>query len=147
MDAEYAAKLDERLAGVPEQPFRWLGHRPDAVEIVRAADIAVVSSFEEGHSFALLEAMALGKPIVATSIESNVESLGGGEAGLLVPPGDSAALAAALRALHDDAGLRARLGAAARARAARLYTEERAIQATLALYRSVASGPPLVPAA
>jgi len=147
MDPEYAAKLDERLAGVPTQPFRRLGHRPDAVEIVRAADIAVVSSFEEGHSLALLEAMALGKPIVATSIESNAASLGNGEAGLLVPPGDSAALAAAIRALYDDAGLCARLGAAARVRAARLYTEERAIQATLALYQSVSSDPPLVPAA
>jgi glycosyltransferase involved in cell wall biosynthesis len=83
--------------------------------------------------------MALGRAIVATGIESNAESLGQGEAGLLVPPGDSEAMAVAIRRLHDDRDLRVRLGAAARARAELLYTEERMIHSTFDLYRHILS--------
>jgi glycosyltransferase involved in cell wall biosynthesis len=136
-DREYGASLDELLATQPSTPFRRFGHRADAREILRLADVAVVSSFQEGHSFALLEAMALGKAIVATALDSNAESLGHGEAGLLVPPGDSHAMAAAIRRLHDDKNLRTRLGKAARKRAIRLYTEERMVDSTLDVYRSI----------
>jgi glycosyltransferase involved in cell wall biosynthesis len=137
LDQEYASRLDQILDAVPSRPYRRLGYRRDALEIMRSADIAVVSSFEEGHSLTLLEAMALGKAIVATDIESNSASLGGGEAGLLVPPGDTDALALALRRLHDDERLRRRLGEAAARRAADLYTEDKMFEATLGVYRSL----------
>lgn len=137
-DADYASEVDQLLATHPKRPFRRFGHRSDATEVLRLADVAVVSSFQEGHSFALLEAMALGKPIVATNIESNAVSLGHGEAGLLVPTGDSEALADALQTLYHDEALRTRLATAARLRAASEYTQERMIQATLGVYRSLA---------
>ena len=136
-DPTYAAEVDALLASHAGTPFRRFGHRPDATEILRLADVAVLSSFEEGHSFALLEAMALGKAIVATDLESNVSSLAGGEAGLIVTAGDSRAMADAIRRLYLDADLRARMGAAARARAASLYTEERMVRATLDVYRGL----------
>jgi glycosyltransferase involved in cell wall biosynthesis len=134
-DREYQSAVEQLLAREGEGRHRVLGYRPDATEIMRLADVMVVSSFEEGHSFALLEAMALGKAIAATSIESNRDSLGDGEAGLLVPPGDAAAMATAIRRLHDDEALRKRLGAAARARAERLFTQERMVRSTLDVYR------------
>ena len=136
-DPPYAAEVDALLASYGGAPFRRFGHRPDATEILRLADVVVLSSFEEGHSFALLEAMALGRAIVATDLDSNVASLGGGEAGLIVPTGDVRAMADAIRRLYLDADLRARMGAAARARSARFYTEERMVRDTLDVYRSL----------
>ena len=73
---------------------------------------------------ALLEAMAWGRAIVATAVGGVPEVLSDGENGLVVPPADPPALAAALARLAADAGLRARLASAARERARRLNAEE-----------------------
>ena len=78
------------------------------------ANVFVLPSHDEGLSLALLEAMAHGLAIVATPVGAHAEVIDNGKNGLLVPPGDGAALAAALRQIITDKALRRRLGQAAR---------------------------------
>jgi glycosyltransferase involved in cell wall biosynthesis len=93
---------------------RFPGFQPDPRPWLGAADLFVLSSRVEGLPLALLEAMAAGLPIVATRCGRGVEeALSDGAAGVLVPPGDPGALAAAIRALLSDPGRRRDLGDAA----------------------------------
>ena len=85
---------------------------------------------------ALLEAMALGKPIVTTRAGGNTDLIEHGAHGLLVPPRDAPALAGALEALLGDPGLAARVGASARRRARARFTVERTLHGTDAAYRA-----------
>jgi colanic acid/amylovoran biosynthesis glycosyltransferase len=93
----------------------------EARHVFAAADAFVLASLAEGMPVALMEAMALGLPCVATAVGGTPELLRDGVDGLLVPPADEQALAAALARLVDDAELRARLGASARARVVDAY--------------------------
>lgn len=102
----------------------------------RRAAAVVCPSRREGFGLACAEAMAHGKPVVATAVGGFLDLVVDGETGLLVPPGDPAALRAALERLLADESLRRRLGAAGRARVARLCGWERVIDATLAAYES-----------
>ena len=91
----------------------------DAAQVSRmlaAADLLVLPSHDEGLPVAILEAMAHGLPVVATPVGAVAEAVRHRQTGLLVPPGDPAALAAALQELVADPALRARLGAAGRQR-------------------------------
>jgi glycosyltransferase involved in cell wall biosynthesis len=93
------------------------------VELYAEAEVAVVPSLYEGFSLPAVEAMACGVPLVATTGGAVPEVVGrDGDTGLLVPPGDPDALAGALRRALADAGLRARIGAAGRARALEKFT-------------------------
>ncbi len=74
-----------------------LGYRADAVDLLSTADVFVSSSLSEGQSNSILEAMALGVPIVATSVGGTTSLLANGDAGILVPPGDPATLAEGIR--------------------------------------------------
>jgi len=93
-----------------------LGVRSDIAELLASADVFALASDYEGHPIALLEAMAAGLPVVATAVGGVPEIVG--DAGLLVPAGDPAALASAIARLHGDEALRADLGRRARERAA-----------------------------
>jgi glycosyltransferase involved in cell wall biosynthesis len=86
-------------------------------ELLAAADLFVLPSHEEGMSLALLEAMAIGLPIVACDIPGNRALIQSGGNGLLVPPGRPAALAAAIDSLLDAPALAEKFGTAARERA------------------------------
>lgn len=86
--------------------------RPDGERFLAALDVVVLPSLHEGSPLVLLEAMALGKPVVASAIPGVAEVLG--EAGVLIPPRDSSRLAEALVELRDDPARRERLGRAAR---------------------------------
>jgi len=100
--------------------------------------VACVPSLYEGFSLPAVEAMACAVPLVATSGGALPEVVGpDGGAGLLVPPGDPEALAAALGRLLDDVDLRARLGRAGRARVLERFTWGRCAEATAAHYRWV----------
>ena len=102
--------------GVGERVL-FLGHRPDVPALLAASDGFVLPSLFEGTSLALLEAMAAGKPVVASAIPGTDELVVDGETGLLVPARDADALAQALRRIVAEPELSARLGAAARHKA------------------------------
>ena len=85
------------------------------------------------------EAMALGRPVVACAVGGLLDAVEHERTGLLVPPGDPAALRAAIGRLLTDATLRARLGAAARERAGERFSWVEATAATLAAYEAALS--------
>jgi len=116
-EEEAALRREAAALGLGDR-LHLLGFRDDVPDLLAAFDIYALPSFSEGQSLALIEAMAAGRPIVATAVGGNPELLGAGEpTGLLVPPGEPAALAAALARLLAEPAAAERLGAAARARA------------------------------
>ena len=110
------ARLEEQAArlGIADR-VRFLGLVTDMPAFYRGLDMFVLPSVStEGLPLTVLEAMASGLPIVATTVGGTPEAVTDGETGLLAPPGDAGALAVAIRRLLDDEALRGRLGAAAR---------------------------------
>lgn len=103
------------------------------------AAVVVVPSRREGYGMVAREAMAYGRPVVATAVGGLRDAIEDGVDGLLVPPGDVGALRAAVERLLGDPELRARLGAAARAKAKRRWSEAAAGDALLAAYREALS--------
>jgi glycosyltransferase involved in cell wall biosynthesis len=115
------------------------GERDDAAECVAASDIVVLASrFGESLPNALLEAMAAAKPVVATRVGGVPEAVADGETGILVRPGDVAALRDAILTLAGDPGLRQRLGAAGRDRVAREFPVDKMVASYEALYLRLA---------
>ncbi|MFD1499529.1 glycosyltransferase [Streptosporangium lutulentum] len=119
--------------------MRLLGHRRDIEALMCRASAVVLSSLHEGMSNAVMEAMAAGRPIVATAVGGTCELLD--ERGLLVPPADPRALADALERVLHDPHLAARLGAAARAWALKNLDMDSMIQHHLDLYRRLLEKP------
>jgi sugar transferase (PEP-CTERM/EpsH1 system associated) len=98
-------------------PYAWLpGSRDDVAELLRAMDVFVLGSRREGISNTILEAMATALPAIVTATGGNVELVRDGECGWHVPPGDPSAIAARVVEYARDPALRARHGAASRAR-------------------------------
>ena len=106
---------------------RWVGSSDRVPAYLGRCQIGVLASHEEGFSNAVLEYMAAGLGIVATTAGGTPEQLEDGKSGLLVEPGSPDALAEALRSLVDDVDLRARLGGAARERVHDLFLLERTV--------------------
>jgi glycosyltransferase involved in cell wall biosynthesis len=113
-----------------------LGFTKDARAITNAFDAVAFPSFSEGMPIAILEAMALGKPIVATQVGGIPEEIEHGVSGWLVPPRDSAALASALRQLLGSFEQARAMGAAARDRYYRLFTVQHMVNDYIKLYTS-----------
>ena len=110
---------------------------PELVRHYNEATLLVSSSLHEGFGLPLAEAMACGTPAVATEIGSFREIVEHGESGWLVPPGDSRALAAAIRMMWNDPSLRERLGEGGRHRILDKFNWRRAAEETLAVYEEV----------
>jgi rhamnosyl/mannosyltransferase len=107
-----------------------------------ACDVFCLPSVEPAEAFGIVqvEAMACGKPVLCCQLGNGVNWVNrDGETGLVVPPGDVAALAGALERLRADAGLRARLGEAGRDRAYSAFSAQAMARGTLAVYREVLS--------
>jgi glycosyltransferase involved in cell wall biosynthesis len=117
------------------------GFRPDVLALHQAFDIFVMSSITEGLGTSLLDAMAAGKPIVATTAGGIPEVVVDGVTGFLVAPRDDAAMAAAIVKLLKDPELRQRMGQAGLARARERFSAERMLQETLKVYQRVALRP------
>ena len=120
------------------EPALFLGIRRDVPALLAACDVLVMASRWEGLGLVFLEAMAAGRPCLATRVSAIPEVVVDGETGLLVPPDDPPALADGLVRLAGDPTLRARLGAAGRARVAERFGLDRMVEETLAVYRGVA---------
>jgi glycosyltransferase involved in cell wall biosynthesis len=120
-----------------------LGHRQDVERWYRAMDLFVLPSHREGFPRAAMEAAATGLPVVASDIRGCRQVVDHGTSGFLVPVGDDAALADAIRRLGDDADLRARMGAAALARAAQHFDEQAVVDLVLGTYQRLAPRLPL----
>ena len=110
---EAALRTLSHELGIEEQ-VAFCGWRADVRSLLGAFDGCVFPSLHEGFGLAIAEAMAAGRPVIASAVGGVPELLG--EQALQVPPGDEAALTAALRRLHDDADLRQAMGAALHAR-------------------------------
>ncbi len=122
-----------RLPGVT-----WRGRVEDIREIWRNAHIAVLASLGgEGLSKSLLEAAAMGRPIIATDIAGSRDIARNGVNAILVPPGDAGALADALASLAGDAGRRRRYGAAGRKLVESGLSDHAIETATETLYRAL----------
>ena len=120
LEREYAAHVRARAVELGlERHVLFVGHRDDALEWLAAMDIVVSASLAEPFGMAIVEAMALGKPVVATKVAGPLEIVTDGVDGMLVEPGSADELALALATLIDAPDTRARLGAAARARVER----------------------------
>ena len=121
-DGPERARLDALVAelGLGDR-VRFLGAQPrDAVlELLAAADAEVLSSGWENFPHALIEGLAVGTPVIATGVGGVREIVTDGENGLLVPPGDPGAFAAAIRRFFADGALRDRLRTAASGSVAR----------------------------
>lgn len=131
------ATVLEKLAA--SDPLRGrvqiLLHRTDVPDLLAASDLFVMPSTFEGLPLAVLEAMFAARPVVASRVGGIPEAVRDGEEGLLVPPADPAALAAALRRLLLDPPLRQRLGRAGRARAEARFTVQAMTDRYERLYR------------
>jgi glycosyltransferase involved in cell wall biosynthesis len=125
---EQAAQID------PLGRIHFVGQQEDMPRVLAALDVFVLPSLYEGLSFAVLEAMAAARPIVATSVDGTAEVIVDGQNGMLAPPGQPAPLAAALARMLADPQLRARLGQAARATATADFDQGRMLERTFALY-------------
>jgi glycosyltransferase involved in cell wall biosynthesis len=124
--------LTERL-GVADR-VTFTGLRSDVPAVLGCADVAVMPSLNEALSNVLLESMAAGAPVVATRVGGTPEALIDGQTGLLVPPGDSEAIATAVMRLLDDRELAIRLGRAAHDLIVRKFSVEQMVRSTETLY-------------
>lgn len=135
-DGELRAPLEARCrnTGLTHQ-VHFLGWRDDLPDVFALADLFVSPAIGEHFGRVLIEAMAMGKPVVATASGGVPEIVVHGETGLLVQPADPAALAEAVHTLLADPGLRRRLGGAARARVEAEFSLTRHVEAIGAVYR------------
>lgn len=127
--------LTENLSISPYVHF--LGYQADTVPLIEAMDVTVMSSINEGISLAMLENMAMGKPVVTSDEPSFVETVVDGESGIVVPRRDPAAMAAALVRVLDDPALISRLGKAAHTRVHAVFSAEVFVQQLVALYNGL----------
>ncbi len=115
----------------------FTGFRRDSLSLIRSFEIFVFPSYLEGLGTSVLDAMALGKPVVATHAGGIPEMVQDGVTGLLVPPRDPEALARAVRHLLRQPQLGARFGAAGRCRVEQHFTAERMAAQTMQIYHQM----------
>ncbi len=132
------AALEARAAALGvTQRVRLLGARDDVPELLAACDLFVLPSLVEGLPLSVLEAMAAAKPVVATRIGGTDEAVVDGETGILVPPGDASALAAAIRIFLSDREQARRSGEAGRDRLRARFTARGMIDGVTAAYEEL----------
>lgn len=132
---EHDVLEEHRRLGL-EGGFLLLGHRPDAVRILSGCDVFCLASVQEGLPVALMEALALGLPVVATRVGGVPEAVSDGVEGRLVPPSDPAALATALVEVATHPLLRKGMATAAGVRG-EAFDIRFAVERTESLYRDL----------
>lgn len=139
---EESVKFEGRLHVLADaEPLRgkvqFLGCRRDVAALLTAMDLVVVPSRQEPLSRVALEALAMGRPVLATDVGGTAEILEGGRCGVLVAPDDPQALADQILRLAGNADLRQQLGRAGRRRV-EFFSPQRNVETVVAVYRSVA---------
>lgn len=125
-----------RNLGMAERVF-FLGQRDDVAAIMASSDLYVQPSLNEGLGLAIIEAMALGKAVVASRVGGIPEVVDDGRGGILVPPGDSDSLARAIMELYSDPQRRKTMGEAGFMRATETFSIEAAVNRTRGLYEKI----------
>lgn len=123
-----------------EKNIILLGPRQDIMNILSAADVGVLASHQEGMPNAILEYMAAGLPVIATSVGGVPELVIDGETGILVPPLTPNRLCDAARALLDSPDIRLRFGSAGRRRIEQRFGVDLEVREYDRLYRTLAGG-------
>jgi glycosyltransferase involved in cell wall biosynthesis len=134
---KYREELRQRfhpdgLEFIPEQPH------DNAMRLMAAADVFVLPSHTEGFPNVIIEAMAMGKPIIATQVGAIPEMLSD-NCGVLIPPRDTDALQTALHCVLADAQLRSELGACANQKAKALYSMDTVFEQCVSIWRKAAT--------
>ena len=149
-DARFVIAGEGELRPALEQQIRHLGlekhvflagFRPDILPVHKAFDLFVMSSVTEGLGTSVLDAMACGRPVVGTTVGGIPEVIQDGSTGILVPPRDHPAMAAAIVKLLKDDALRARMGSAGLSLANARFSAERMVQDTLRVYERIVMHP------
>ena len=141
-----AGKLDaENKSGIPEKTLlewnregsiKWIGHQEDMIPLYKRADIVVLPSYREGLPKTLIEASAIGRPIVTTDVPGCREVVKNGENGWLVEKGNVDELKNAISKLLGDKQMRETMGLKAREIAEREFSIQNVIRQTFAIYES-----------
>jgi glycosyltransferase involved in cell wall biosynthesis len=119
----------------------FLGRRNDVDELLAASDIFALASLWEGNPLSVMEAMAAGLPAVVTAVGGVPELVANEKQGLVVAPGDAAALSAAMLRLATDPAMRKAMGTAAALRAATEFDDRNMVEAYESLYDELLSAP------
>jgi L-malate glycosyltransferase len=136
----YLARLRELVAEAGlKHRVSWLGERDDVPELMRALDVLLLPSWEEPFGRALIEAMALGVPVIATDVGGPPEILSHGREGYLLAPGEPTAWAQAILRLSDSPELRLEMGRAGRLRVEQMFTVDHHLAAMLSVYERALS--------
>jgi glycosyltransferase involved in cell wall biosynthesis len=145
-DGGLRARLERQIESLGlGQVVRLLGHQRDVSGIMAAADLVVLASLWEPLGNVLLEAHALGRPVVATRVGGVPEIVRDGTTGLLVPPGDVAAFAQSILIMLGDPREAERMGARGRVHVAREFSAARFAAEAAAVYRKALGGEVRVP--
>ena len=150
-DATFVLAGDGELRPAMEQRARdlgvsdrcvFLGQRSDVPDLLAVSDLFVLPSLFEGLPVSILEAMEAERPVIATAVGGTDEAVVDGVTGLLVPPGDSASLAAAIRRLRAEPAFARRLTQAARARVEAEFSAAATAQAIMRVYEGLVGPTP-----
>jgi glycosyltransferase involved in cell wall biosynthesis len=117
-----------------ERACRFVGVREDIADILAAADVVVLPSLSEGFPFVLLEALAMGCPVVASRVNGVPELIEDHKTGLLVPAGDSQALSRAIREVLSDPTAASKMGAKGRTVVRERFTVDQMVANTTAIF-------------
>ncbi len=138
VEPSYRLELEQRARNLNlTGRIIFTGQRNDVPQIMREIDVSVLPSLTESFSNTLLESMANGLPVVATNVGGNPEIVSDGVNGILVPPGEPAALSHAMVELLQQPELARRLGKAAREKVVRDYSLDHLLRRTEDLYISL----------
>ena len=118
----------------PDPSVVFTGRRDDVPAVTAALDVAVLPSYREAQGLSILEAMALSRPVVASAVGGIPEMIDDGRTGLLVPPRDAGALAAAIVRLLSDAQFAARIGRAGHDLVHERFCVEQMVRAVETIY-------------
>ncbi|SPP66506.1 glycosyltransferase [Nitrospira lenta] len=134
-DGELRQPLEELAAARGLSSMcRFVGSRDDVMEFYAAADVVVLPSHSEGFPFVILEALAMGKPVIATSVNGVPEVIDHLKTGLLVKARDVAGLAGAIQSLLEHPERARQLGDAGRAVVQAQFTVDRMVEKTVAVF-------------